>query len=214
MNGTLFFVAYRADHGMELWKSDGTAAGTVLVKDIDPGTASSIPSFLTNVNGTLFFTANDGVARHRAVEERRHGRRHGPGQGHQRRLDRIEPLGPRRPWGARVFFTANDGTNGTELWKSDGTAAGTALVKDIYAGSGGSSIKYLTNVGGTLYFSAYTTTYGAEPWTSDGTAAGTSIVQDIYPGATGSNPTYLVADGTGLCFMAADPTHPSRMFMA
>ena len=54
-------MAYDAAHGMELWKSDGTAAGTVLVKDINPGTASSIPSFLTNVNGTLFFTANDGA---------------------------------------------------------------------------------------------------------------------------------------------------------
>ena len=69
VNGTLFFTADDGMHGTELWKSDGTAAGTTLVKDIYPGIAwdvttatqaSSYPSNLTNVNGTLFFTADDG----------------------------------------------------------------------------------------------------------------------------------------------------------
>ena len=40
--------------------------------------------------------------------------------------------------GSTVFFTATDATHGTELWKTDGTAAGTALVKDVYPGSIGS----------------------------------------------------------------------------
>ena len=83
------------------------------------------------MNGTLFFSANDGTERQRALEERRHGRRHGPGQGHlaRQRLVRI----PRylTNVGGTLFFSANDGTNGGELWKSDGTAAGTVLVKDI-----------------------------------------------------------------------------------
>ncbi|MBK7408688.1 MAG: T9SS type A sorting domain-containing protein [Saprospirales bacterium] len=46
---------------MELWKSNGTAAGTVLVADLWPGALSSAPSFLTFVNGDLFFAASDGV---------------------------------------------------------------------------------------------------------------------------------------------------------
>ena len=50
-----------ATNGWELWKSDGTAAGTVLVKDIRAGHDGSIPGYLTNVNGTLFFQANDGT---------------------------------------------------------------------------------------------------------------------------------------------------------
>src|SRR5829696_8763223 len=90
-----------------------------------------------------------------------------------------------------LFFTANDGTNGMELWKSDGTAAGTAVVKDIVPGSGGSVPSNLTNVGGTLFFTASDGTAGTELWTSDGTAAGTIVVKDIFPGPGGSSPSLL-----------------------
>ena len=68
--------------------------------------------------------------------------------------------------GSTLFFSASDGTNGTELWKSDGTPAGTVLVKDINPGTAGSTPTYLINVGGTLYFAATTTTYGNELWSS------------------------------------------------
>src|SRR6185369_8704884 len=64
VNGTLFFAANglgTGTNGVELWKSDGTFGGTVIVKDINVGSASSIPRNLVNLNGTLFFTANDGA---------------------------------------------------------------------------------------------------------------------------------------------------------
>jgi ELWxxDGT repeat protein len=61
VNGVAFFAANDGVHGVELWKSNGTGAGTLLVKDINPGGATSYPSLLTNVNGTLFFRANNGV---------------------------------------------------------------------------------------------------------------------------------------------------------
>ena len=80
-----------------------------------------------------------------------------------------------------LFFTAYDGANGQELWKSDGTETGTVLVKDIYTGEGNSSYPYnLTNVNGTLYFIANDGTNGYELWKSDGTEAGTVLVKDIY----------------------------------
>ena len=61
VNGTLFFRAYDDVHGYELWKTDGTAMGTVVVKDINPGPADGYPFALTNINGTLYFAARDGL---------------------------------------------------------------------------------------------------------------------------------------------------------
>ncbi len=55
VNGTLFFRAADGESGYELWKSDGTTAGTVMVKDSTPGSVGSNPKDLTNVNGTLYF---------------------------------------------------------------------------------------------------------------------------------------------------------------
>lgn len=62
VNGTLFFGAINGNSGYELWKSDGTSDGTVLVLDIFPGSGSSDPYYLTNVNGTLFFSATVSIA--------------------------------------------------------------------------------------------------------------------------------------------------------
>src|SRR5437773_778096 len=81
-----------------------------------------------------------------------------------------------------LFFTADDGATGTELWKSDGTAAGTVLVKDIAAGAGSSGPSFLTNVNGILFFSANDGASGNELWRSNGTMGTTVLVKDIAAG--------------------------------
>lgn len=101
-----------------------------------------------------------------------------------------------------LFFTANDGASGKELWKSDGTSVGTVRIKDILIGSRSSSIRYLTNVGGTLYFRANDGTNGDELWKSDGTNAGTLLVDDIT-GDSGSSSPLSIVEANGHLFVVA-----------
>ena len=60
-NGVLYFSSNDGTHGNELWQSDGTAAGTYLVDDINPGAASSNPTPLAVLSGQLVLLANDGT---------------------------------------------------------------------------------------------------------------------------------------------------------
>ena len=198
-----FFSANDGVVGAELWRSDGTAAGTVLVKDINPGPASSSPSSLIAVGSSLFFTANDGM---NGVEL---WRSDGTAAGTMLAKDIQPGSSGSTPSaltrvGSTLFFAANDGTTGTELWASDGSAVGTILLKDINPGSAASVPAALAAVGSTLFFAANDGATGIELWTSDGTAGGTRLVRDIRPGSLASSPSVLTAVGPGLFFVAND----------
>ncbi|MGL4630087.1 MAG: ELWxxDGT repeat protein [Leadbetterella sp.] len=84
--------------------------------------------------------------------------------------------------GIVCYFTADDGVNGRELWKTDGTAAGTVMVKDIHTGAQGSDPQNMVLAGNLLLFSANTSTTGRELYRSDGTQINTFLVKDIYLG--------------------------------
>ena len=94
----VYFTADDGVHGSELWRTDGTAAGTTMIKDIATGT----------------FTGWD----------------------NEPRPESSYPSGI-VPFAGGILFTAEDGVNGGELWKSDGTAAGTYLLT-VLGNDGGS----------------------------------------------------------------------------
>jgi ELWxxDGT repeat protein len=110
-----------------------------------------------------------------------------------------------------LFFRVTD-TSGSQLWKSDGTRGGTALVRAIDPGVDTIGMPFMASIGGAVYFASRDGAHGGELWKSDGTAAGTVLVQDINPGPAGSSPEDLVAaDGT-LYFSADDGTHGRQLW--
>src|SRR5262249_44109016 len=217
VGNTLFFSAYDGTqgggpHGVELWKSDGTEGGTQLVEDIYSGSTSSNPRYLTNVGGTLFFSAFDGPqgggTHRRELWKSTEGTAANPDL-----VEAIDLSSGSYPYdltnvGGPLFFRASDGPeptqHGQELWKStDGTADNTELVEDINT-AGESTPHQLTNVGGTLFFAADDGTHGVELWRStDGTPANTDIVRAINDSGD-SDPYYLTDFGGTLFFSAYD----------
>ncbi len=150
-----------------------------MVADIYPGANGSEPKYLTNVNGTLFFSADYGT----------YGRELWKSDGTEAGTVMVKDINPRfftsRPSSltnvdGTLFFAASDDAHGHELWKSDGTEAGTVMVKDINP-DGDSVPEQLTYVNGTLFFSADDGWHGRALWKSDGTEAGTVMVKDINP---------------------------------
>ena len=137
-NGELYFRADDGVTGYELWKTDGT--GAELVKDIRDGYAGSNPYYFTEMNGELYFSADD--------EE--HGREIWKTNGTTSGTGMVVDLNPGSAsstyleqavvhtdgYGVeRLYFVGDGGSFGSELYVTDGTAAGTVLVKDFSYGS-------------------------------------------------------------------------------
>ena len=189
VNGTLFFTVDDCEHGRELWKSDGTEAGTVMVKDIFSTVSDndSDPEYLTNVNGTLFFRAKDEL--YYPSPRRSLWKSDGTESGTVRVTDNVDNPLYLTNLNGTLFFSGRQLGN-QELWKSDGTEAGTVLVKDINSLTS-SFPGDLVPVGNLLFFRANDGTTGIELWKSDGTEAGTVRVADIWGLALGSEPMFL-----------------------
>src|SRR4051812_44840696 len=200
IGGTTYFAAADSSevglHGIELWKTDGTTDGTELVKDIRPGNLGSSPQFLTNVNGTLFFRADDGT------NGRVLWKSDGTADGTVPVKLGVEP-GRLKSSGGLLYFVAS---GDIELWESDGTSDGTFQVKEISA-AGGSDPQNMLDVDGTLYFMAAADDTGYELWKTDGTPDGTVLVKDINDGPGHSFPSSLTRVGTEVYFSADDGPH-------
>jgi ELWxxDGT repeat protein len=237
LHGKALFAANDSNHGRELWSS----AGTNLVKDINRHGNSSTPSQLTRIGNIVYFAADEGI--HGGQLWRTDGTAAGT-----RMVKLINPggvvpnpfvPGETDPAGANIqdlvvlgnllYFTADDGVHGQELWRSDGTAAGTWMVKDVNPGPAGSGISDLTVLGHRLFFAADDGVHGSELWVSDGTAAGTHLVKDINAqpllivppplplvSAAGanqsSNPSDLTVLNGNLYFVADDGIHGRQLW--
>ena len=202
LGSKMVFAAFAPATGMEPYITDGTAAGTVLLKDIFSGTGSSGAGAFVTVGNYVYFRAASASADHELW------RTDGTAGGTVRVRD-IRSGGGSYPnglttVGSVLFFAADDGASGYELWKSDSVTNTTSRVRDI---SGGSSYpSNLTNVNGTLYFTAYSSSTGWELYKSDGTEGGTVLVRDIRSGSSSSSPGRLTAVGSTLYFTADDGT--------
>jgi ELWxxDGT repeat protein len=208
LDGVTLFAADDGVHGVELWRSDGTDAGTYMLAEINVGAAGSYPAYFVRMNGLAYFSADDGVR----------GAELWSTDGTAQNTYIVADINP-GPKGAHpyfltnvagtLYFQANDGVHGPELWATDGTSAHTALVGDINPGPAGSYPTYLTAYQPAtgpmvLLFAADDGLHGRQLWEAVMPApSGLFVPKQIDP--TGSSfPTELTQVGDRVFFSATD----------
>lgn len=184
VNGVLFFANWGPTYGNQLWKSDGTVAGTAFFKVINP-TANAFPGHMKVINNTLYFSSLDGTDRNTLWKSNGttggtvkvasfQPNANGDGFSHSSSFVTL---------GNTLVGSANGGVVGSELWKTNGTTAGTAIVKDILPGPLSSNpfdftTVNLANIGSRAFF-ATNQPAGEQLWLTDGTTAGTKKVVNL-----------------------------------
>lgn len=192
MNNVLYFYGSDEVAGFEFWRTDGTTAGTHLVKDINPGTESSLlfsasKQYFAELNGFIYFGAAEPI--NGAELWKSDGTEAGTTM--VANIDTSEAtiaqFGSNPSYlctyNNEIYFSGYRPVDGRELWKSNGTAAGTVLVKDIASGSSNPSDLLVYN--GSLYFSAFSQNQDFTLFRSNGTAAGTVVVKEPAAGGPG-----------------------------
>lgn len=179
LNGVFYFNSNDGIHGNELWRSDGTTAGTWMVKDINPDTASANVNDIVVSGNKLFFSASDGFNGQQLwVSD-------GTADGTQMIPIFTGSLTEPHPSyitdvNGTAFFAINSFDFRNQIWRSDGTPEGTMVVADFSSFNPffGNNIRYLTNVNGKLFFTANNFFGSSQLFVSDGTLQGTTEVDD------------------------------------
>ena len=191
-------------HGAELWITNGTPAGTHLVRDINPGAEGDRQSWFWRVGDVAVFRASDGI----------HGTELWRSDGTELGTYMLADIGPgKQGYGSSVlqgavlngvfYFVGDDGVSGSELWRTDGTREGTFLAVDIVPGYVGSEPGGLTVAGNRLYFRS-----DAGLWISDGTSPGTRRITNVHVSEC------CVAAGNAVFFTANDEVHDIELWRA
>jgi ELWxxDGT repeat protein len=186
LDNMIYFSAESNDNGRELYRYDLNGFGNnrlFLIGDIRPGTEGSEPEQLTPVgDNKIYFSAEVGPETGRELYFSRGSSANTnividiwPGQNNSSNPQNLIPHGE------NIFFTANDGQNGTELWYSDSTLSGTHMIININMNGSSNPRNFILHED-ILYFTAYNEQYGRELWKSDGTEMGTYMIMDIYAG--------------------------------
>jgi ELWxxDGT repeat protein len=178
VNGFGYFAAQEATGGVELWRTDGTAAGTTRVADINPGPRDSAPCYVTAHDGRIFFAADGGAAQGGTelwVSDGTSGGTH-----RVRSTAAATGSAPKEllSFGGSLYFIST-GVTPAQLWKSDGTSGGTAALTDAALLGAGTSVDSLRVTNNTLLF---TTSAAGQPtrlWRTDGTRQGTARLDNI-----------------------------------
>lgn len=196
-NNKIFFLANNINGTHRLYASDGSAANTIVVKD------NIVAGFngeraLAVLNNIVYFSSDDGS---------------GSGFGLWKSDgtlagtilvqagDIISNFNGNSPvLNNKMYFNAFDYTNGDELWVTDGTSAGTHILKDISTSGSGEPQNFRV-YHNKIYFSARDGINGEELWVTDGTAAGTQMVKDILPGPGSSQPRTITVFNDTLYFL-------------
>jgi len=214
-NDKLYFRANDGGiNGEELWVTDGTEASTTILKDINPDSSYSYPYYLsiTELNGKLYFSANDGV----------NGRELWVTDGTETGTTLLKDINLGNgdsnpvyffPYNDKLYFRADDGINGRELWVTDGTEVGTTLLKDINPGSGDSDPYYFIEYNGKLYFQAGNDISGRELWVTDGSSEGTIMLKDIFLSSGSSDPIGFIGYNGKLYFSADNGSNGSELWV-
>ncbi|MDT0294601.1 ELWxxDGT repeat protein [Mesonia ostreae] len=152
-NNKVYFKAGDGNNGTELWVTDGTETGTVLFKDINPGSTNSghsNPKNFIEYNGQLYFGAYDGNSYGLWVTD-------GTATNTIKIITTSDQLSNTFTYDDRLYFTADDGSNGRQLWVSDGTTSGTQVIAPTIAPNSdpipNATFEHAV-VAGTLYYTA------------------------------------------------------------
>jgi ELWxxDGT repeat protein len=181
LKGTLLFSATTLQGVTTLWRTDGAPGSTVKIADAPRPYRSAVV-----LGDTAYFIAQDPTDFHLTL-----WRSDGTVPGTQPVVNLPNWASDLYAAGGKIFFYANTPAEGLEPWVSDGTAAGTHLLKDVIPGTAGANFPTpMVDLNGQVYFTAYTAATGTQLWKSDGTTDGTVVVKSLGQDPTGESQTY------------------------